>query len=503
MKKVFYCVVAVLAMAGCAKNETPVFEETGIKGLAKQVQVNIADFVSADSPATKAEVTTAGAFTWSDTDIIGVWPMTVTPPQTPQQLYLNYNTGDGASATFSGSGWGMHCNGNYTYAAYYPFDNSDGVSETAIPFTYPSNLIEANNDITQVYPYLYMYGPAITPADTDGATFNFYQFSALAKIVITLPVDAYYTKVVVKANAAVFTTEGEYNLTTASKTDVPASLTPPTFTSTTMVDRFGFVVNQYMGEGQILTLWMPMCPADLQGKTLTVTLYDANNNTYIQTKTCLKNQVSGMMYSYTFSEVAKDNTRNPYSDAVKGTIQAVDLGNPNYYFANMNLGATSPEEAGDYFAWGGVTKQNNYLDSVFPGYTADASTAPYLPSDAEHDAAVKNWPDGWIIPNYETMWTWLTINCNFTRTVYNGLPVYKVQSKSNSNYIYIPIASSSMSGTRPVSNSNSYYITSKNFNAGYAYAAIFYLEPQSYSVGYGSTERKWIGGVVRPVKAKP
>lgn len=69
---------------------------------------------------------------------------------------------------------------------------------------------------------------------------------------------------------------------------------------------------------------------------------------------------------------------------VKG-IQMVDLGLSSKW-ATCNLGANSPEEAGDYFAWGETEPKNNY-DSNSYKWFAEGMTSKY---GAEGDCANVN-----------------------------------------------------------------------------------------------------------------
>ena len=55
------------------------------------------------------------------------------------------------------------------------------------------------------------------------------------------------------------------------------------------------------------------------------------------------------------------------------------------------------------------------------------------------DAARVNWGDGWRMPNIDEMEELCnTDNCICTSTIINEVRVYKVTSKTNGNYIFIP-----------------------------------------------------------------
>lgn len=93
----------------------------------------------------------------------------------------------------------------------------------------------------------------------------------------------------------------------------------------------------------------------------------------------------------------------------------VDLGLPSgTLWATCNVGAKSPEEFGDYFAWGETTPKssysyetykhcfydssrgNNIMDYVqFTKYSESTNKTILLPDD---DAAFMNWGDDWCMP---------------------------------------------------------------------------------------------------------
>ncbi|MBR4963326.1 MAG: hypothetical protein IKY54_05430 [Muribaculaceae bacterium] len=133
----------------------------------------------------------------------------------------------------------------------------------------------------------------------------------------------------------------------------------------------------------------------------------------------------------------------------------VDLGLPSgLKWAAYNVGATTPEEYGDYFAWGETSTKTTYnwstykycngsdytmtkysLDSYFG--TVDNKTTLELTDDA----ARVNWGGKWRIPTiaeYDELKS--TSNCTWTWTTQNGVKGYKVTSKKNGNSIFLPAA---------------------------------------------------------------
>lgn len=72
----------------------------------------------------------------------------------------------------------------------------------------------------------------------------------------------------------------------------------------------------------------------------------------------------------------------------------VDLGLPSgTLWATCNVGANSPEEEGDEFAWGETTTKNSYTQG---NYSFDENPAVLEPED---DAATVNWGGEWRMPS--------------------------------------------------------------------------------------------------------
>lgn len=130
------------------------------------------------------------------------------------------------------------------------------------------------------------------------------------------------------------------------------------------------------------------------------------------------------------------------------TPEFVDLG-LRVKWATFNIGATAPEEYGDYFAWGEVATKSDYswstyFDTEDGGNTfkkyyrgADGKTS----LDPEDDAAHVNWGGNWRMPTtleFEELFN--TDKCTRTKETWNGVNGYLITSKSNGNSIFLPEA---------------------------------------------------------------
>ena len=143
-------------------------------------------------------------------------------------------------------------------------------------------------------------------------------------------------------------------------------------------------------------------------------------------------------------------------------VEYVDLGLPSgTLWATCNIGATSPEDFGDYFAWGEIEGYNdgktNFSWSTYKwcegsnstmtkyctnsSYGYEGFTDDKTELDLEDDAAYVNWGPAWRMPSYEQFQE--LINSSYTTTEWttqNGVNGRKITSKTNGNSIFLPAA---------------------------------------------------------------
>lgn len=105
--------------------------------------------------------------------------------------------------------------------------------------------------------------------------------------------------------------------------------------------------------------------------------------------------------------------------------RAVDMG-LSVKWAAYNVGANTPLEVGDYFAWGDTAPKANYTQDN------------YSISQFE-DAASAQWGGNWRIPTIAE-WRELQENCIWKWGQLDGVYGYKVTSKKNGNSIFLPAA---------------------------------------------------------------
>ncbi len=198
--------------------------------------------------------------------------------------------------------------------------------------------------------------------------------------------------------------------------------------------------------------------------------------------------VSSLVFDENGKQVTVDNGRC-YGRAVRAVFKPeyVDLGlTSGTLWASCNVGATSPEETGDYFAWGETTPKESYDEDNYT-YTDNPSVLP-----ASADAATANWGGKWRMPTRndiqelinECTWTWDTEKIGYTVTGKNGKSIFLVAAgcRYGTDLSYI--------------NYWGYYRSSSLYRSGYSYDLFFHESKREDS--YGTC---YYGKPVRPVQS--
>jgi uncharacterized protein (TIGR02145 family) len=201
---------------------------------------------------------------------------------------------------------------------------------------------------------------------------------------------------------------------------------------------------------------------------------------------------------------------------VSGTYNGhdyVDLGLPSgTLWATFNLGASSPEDYGDYFAWGETTTKSSYSWSTYKycngsydkltkycynasyGYNGFTDNLAILePSD---DAATVQWGSGWRMPTQEE-WQELRNNTTVTWTTQNGVNG-RLFTASNGNSLFLPAAGCRFESSLYDVGSSGRYWSSLLIAASPRYAKYFYFRSDYCSMNY---DDRYYGQSVRPVRS--
>ena len=205
-----------------------------------------------------------------------------------------------------------------------------------------------------------------------------------------------------------------------------------------------------------------------------------NDANYISTETqtiadvaVLGNSVNTQLKNVTDPTENQDAATKKYVDDLNATLQAtshaletgtmggvnghtwVDLGLPSgTLWATCNVGATNPEDYGNYYAWGETITKDEYSWVTYSfcngaedkltkycnnsSYGNNGFTDALTTLEASDDAATASWGAGWRMPTYDEM-NELKNNCTVTWTTHNGVRG-RLFSGPNGNSIFLPAA---------------------------------------------------------------
>ena len=204
-------------------------------------------------------------------------------------------------------------------------------------------------------------------------------------------------------------------------------------------------------------------------------------------------------------------------------------------WASFNLGASKPEEYGDYYAWGetepyyseghsqdspcsswrsrtnpaisgynwssykwcngsetSLTKYNTISEY---GSTVDNKMVLEADDEADDDVAHVKLGDSWRMPT-DAEWTELRNNCTWTWTTQNGIKGYKVTSKKYGASIFLPAAGYRDGTDLGTIGSDGSYWSSSLDTDGPSYACGVYFNSGNV---YRDRSNRYYGQSVRPV----
>ena len=180
-------------------------------------------------------------------------------------------------------------------------------------------------------------------------------------------------------------------------------------------------------------------------------------------------------------------------------------------WATCHVGASSPEESGDYFAWGETRPKNEYTwenyrfrvhgnswgNVTFNKYNTESKHGRVdnkTQLDDSDDAARANWGGSWRMPS-DAEWTELRTECTWTWTTQGGKNGYKVTSKTNGNSIFLPAAGRWVDANLRDVGADGYY-RSSSLDTDYPHGAfyVYFSSRGIYRAAYRCT-----GYSIRPV----
>ena len=169
----------------------------------------------------------------------------------------------------------------------------------------------------------------------------------------------------------------------------------------------------------------------------------------------------------------------------------VDLG-LSVKWATSNVGAESPEDYGNYYAWGETSTKSEYTKDNSKTYGKQMNDIGGM---SQYDAARANWGGSWRLPT-KAECRELVDKCKWTWTTQGGNDGYKVAGP-NGNSIFLPAAGLRINSSLISDGGNVYYWSSKPYEGDSDCA---YRLDESYSGDQRvSKNYRYFGLSVRPV----
>ena len=169
-----------------------------------------------------------------------------------------------------------------------------------------------------------------------------------------------------------------------------------------------------------------------------------------------------------FEKIEELNKKRTIDKSKINGHEYVDLGLPSgLKWATCNIGANSPEEYGDYYAWGETETKDKYT-------VENSSTSGVKMNDIsgnpQYDVARKKWGGNWRMPIYDEIKE-LIKECTWEWIEQNGVSGYKVTGPNGCS-IFLPAASCRYESSFYDAGSSGFYWSSTP-NEDYSYNAYF------------------------------
>ena len=303
------------------------------------------------------------------------------------------------------------------------------------------------------------------------------------------------------------------------------------------VSRSGFVDGRYVGQS-IRPVWsesvkvtgitfdkssLPLSVGDTYTLTTTVSPSNATDKslTWSSSDTSVATVSSSGKVSATKAGTATITATANDGSGVKATCSVTVTSNQGDYngheyvdlglsvkWATCNVGASSPEDYGDYYAWGETETKSTYDWSTYKWCKGSYNTMTKYCTDSyygtvdnktvldpEDDVAHVKWGGSWRMPTVADQ-DELREKCTWTWTTQNGKKGYKVTSKSNGKSIFLPAAGYRLNSSLNNAGTSGYYWSASLDESSPYYA--WYVDFGSSNVSRYDFYRCY-GRSVRPV----
>lgn len=200
----------------------------------------------------------------------------------------------------------------------------------------------------------------------------------------------------------------------------------------------------------------------------------------------------------------------------KDTMEAVDLGlSSGTLWATCNVGASSPEESGDYYAWGEIKEKDTYSWETYIWCDGAKNTFTKYCSDSENgivdnkkslessdDIVYIKWGSNWCMPT-ATQFKELCNECSWEWTTYNDVNGQLVTGP-NGNSIFLPATGRKYGSHVSYFNSEGYYLSATLLDDLDSHMYIlFFNDGEDHTDPFTDDRLRCTGHTVRPVMNNP
>ena len=142
-----------------------------------------------------------------------------------------------------------------------------------------------------------------------------------------------------------------------------------------------------------------------------------------------------LLFQMSLSQCAQKQTKSQVTTGTHAGHEWVDLG-LSVKWATCNVGANTPVEYGNYYAWGETSTKSNYDEDNCKTWKRSMSD---IRGNSSYDAARANWGGSWRLPT-RAEFDELINNCDHEWVTLDGIEGMRFTSKRNGNSIFFPAA---------------------------------------------------------------
>lgn len=198
---------------------------------------------------------------------------------------------------------------------------------------------------------------------------------------------------------------------------------------------------------------------------------------------------------------------------------AMDLG-LSVKWASCNLGASKPEEEGDYYAWGEVSPKKVFSKENYKFYVGTDDYGRYQVSkynifpqfgkvdnktqlEPEDDAAHAKLGGNWRIPT-RADWQELRDKCIWTFQLRMKVPGFEIKSSVNGQSIFLPITGYYINEDYYYSDECCYWTSTlkQKVSETQKHLDVYFLFIDDSPDIYFESDSRYFGNPIRPVKGK-